>query len=139
MEVTDRLTTRASLGFAFRTVRGVLPRNLPGVLKISATLLLSGQFTLSRVVSGRPGRPWTDIWFSLKISAMCSFSHSSSLRAEKLNSSISSWAMFWAEDLSSATQGAEPTCKRAARGPAIAVSQTRLNTGKTCRAARRDA
>jgi hypothetical protein len=32
-------TMRASRGFTFRAVRGVLPRNFPGVLKISATFL----------------------------------------------------------------------------------------------------
>lgn len=38
---TGTLTTRASPGaMAFRIVRGVLPRNLPGVLKASAKLLI---------------------------------------------------------------------------------------------------
>jgi hypothetical protein len=35
----SRLTARASNGSTFRIVRGVFPRSLPGVLKISATFL----------------------------------------------------------------------------------------------------
>ena len=39
--VLEVLTSRTSNGFRFLAVRGVLPRNLPGVLNISVTLLLT--------------------------------------------------------------------------------------------------
>lgn len=35
------LTSRTSNGFRFLAVRGVLPRSLPGVLKISVTFLFA--------------------------------------------------------------------------------------------------
>ena len=59
------------------------------------------------------------IWFSEKISAMCSFSQSISLRAEKANSSISDSAMRMAEFRSSATHAAEPTARGGPRRIAI--------------------
>lgn len=122
------LTTRASPTFAFRIVRGVLPRSLPGVLNISATFLL--QILAVQSSDGTLLSLSTDIWFSLKISAMCSFSHSKSFLAEKLNSSTSELAICCADDLSSATHGAEPTCNRVARGPAIAKGLEQGSDGK---------
>lgn len=78
-------TSRFSSGLRFLAVLGVFPRSFPGVLKISMTLLwpismFHGYF-----------QAWPYTWFLLKISAICSFSHSTSFRAEKANSSAS-WA-----------------------------------------------
>lgn len=68
----------------------------------------------------RSGYLFTHIWFSEKISAMCSFSHSTSFRAEKENSSTSERVICRADDLSSAIHAAEPTGTRAPRIVAMA-------------------
>ena len=44
--IPEVLTSRISKGFRFLAVRGVLPRNLPGVLNISVTLLFRSQQAL---------------------------------------------------------------------------------------------
>jgi len=49
---------------------------------------------------------------------MCSLSHSTSLRAEKANSSTSDWAIWSAMARSSAIQAADPGLRR---GPRIAM------------------
>jgi len=62
----------------------------------------------------------THISFSLKISVMCSLSHSKSLRAEKANSSTSDSAIWSAEVRSSLIHAAEPTGRREPRIAAMA-------------------
>ena len=62
---------------------------------------------------------FTHIWFSVNISAMCSFNQSNSFLAEKENSSTSECVICRAEDLSSAIHGAEPTGRRAPLDPFI--------------------
>lgn len=59
------------------------------------------------------------IWFSEKISAMCSFSQSISLRAANENSSTSDSAMSIAADRSSETHAADPIAKGGPRRIAI--------------------
>jgi hypothetical protein len=75
-------------------------------------------------------RPRSDahVWFSEKISAMCSLSQSISFRAENANSSISDWAMFSADCLSSAIQAADPTWRRGP--PRIAIFAARSGRAK---------
>jgi hypothetical protein len=63
---------------------------------------------------------------------MCSFSQSSSLRAEKVNSSASLSAICSADARSSDIHAAEPTGKReAARNAAIFVDQNNANEGSS--------
>lgn len=67
---------------------------------------------------------FTHIWFSSKISAICSFSHSTSFRAEKANSSASAAAICSADVRSSCIHDVDPTCSRdVARIMAIAANQ----------------
>lgn len=80
------LTTRVSPEFVFFPVRGVLPLSLPGVLKSSATFLCRKWYEVPVHLNLAPR---TYIWFSEKMSAMCSFSHSISFLTEKENSSTS--------------------------------------------------
>jgi hypothetical protein len=54
----------------------------------------------------------TYTWFLLNISAMCSFSQSTSFRAEKLNSSASAFTNCRAAVRSSAIHDVDPTCSR---------------------------
>lgn len=100
-------TSRVSRELSLRTVRGVFPLSLPGVLNISATLLELCQSILRAHIAS------TYTWFLLKISAICSLSQSTSFRAENVNSSVSAVAICREEALSSAIHGAEPTCRRA--------------------------
>lgn len=60
-------------------------------------------------------------WFPLNISAMCSFSHSISFRAEKANSSTSCSTNAFACALSSKTHCREPTSAGFDRGAAMFV------------------
>ena len=78
-----------------------------------------------QVADGR--RRATYIWFSEKTSAMCSLSHSTSLRAENSNSSTSDCAICIADERSSATQAAEPTGRRAPRIVAMAGRTAKCN------------
>lgn len=71
------LTARFSVLFNLRVVRGVFPRSFPGVLNMSATLLEPCQRR-----RGMSDASNTYIWFSEKISAICSLSHSTSFLAE---------------------------------------------------------
>lgn len=98
------LTTLFSFWIGLRAVLGVFPRSFPGVLKTSATFLCHCQWQI--VVFDASD---TYIWFSEKMSAMCSLSHSNSFLAEYPNSSISDSDIWRAEDLSSAHHAIEPT------------------------------
>jgi hypothetical protein len=63
----------------------------------------------------------------LNISAICSFNQSTSFRAENVNSSVSAAAICKAEDRSSATHGADPTCSRVfARMAAMILNQNNV-------------
>ena len=70
---------------------------------------------------------FTHIWFSVNISAMCSFNQSNSFLAEKENSSTSECVICRAEDLSSAIHGAEPTGRRAPLDPFITTLSVSLS------------
>ena len=81
----DKRTALGSVASRFLVVLGVLPRSLPGVLRISTTALIRsqpGRYTFSRFDG-------TYLRALLKISAMCSFNHSISLITEYSNSSSS--------------------------------------------------
>lgn len=78
-----------------------------------------------RVSTIRFGGSSTHTWSLLKISAMCSFNHSTSLRAEKMNSSASFCAKSTTQDRSSEIHGPEPTGNRVLP-LAVAMSLSRL-------------
>jgi hypothetical protein len=96
-------TMRDSSAFLFLPVRGVFPLNLPGVLNTSVTLLF--------LVSNKSERESLSSYKCdlLKISAICSFSHSISCCAGYISSSFSCSNSCVTFSFSALTHDAEPT------------------------------